>query len=305
MSKKTRIIKEELTKLYVEQDKTTYEIASIYSCDRRTISRYLKQYGITIKRHKRAYSFYYEQKLNDIQKDLILGSLIGDGCISKHHDGVNSCRFLEQHSIRQLEYLKWKKEILNNFVSSDIKIIDNSKNNSYGNELSCNFITVLHKEFVKFYEMFYKNKVKRIPYFQLSPISLAVWYFDDGSISKLGQKGNYYSARFHTESYDDESIANLQKMLKDMDISSNTINVKKKYKIISLPHIETNKLMNIIAQYANSIPCMAYKIKFSDNPVETQAFMSGVPILKCFGANTHDSLFSFRDDGIVRGSRKG
>lgn len=286
MSKKLEIDKEILKYLYVDLDKTTYEIAKMYKCHRKSISRMLKKYGIKIKRHKRKYSFYYEQILNGIQKDLILGSILGDGCIYKHHEGINSCKFIEQHSIKQFEYLKWKKEILENFISSEIKIIDNSKNNSYGNSLACKMETVLHAEFTPFYEMFYTNK-KQIPYFKLSPLSLAVWYFDDGSISKINQKGDYYAARFHTESYDDKSIDNLRKMLNDFDINSGIVNAKG-YKIISLGHRDTNKLMNIVKDY--EISCMAYKIKFSDNPVETQQNNAGVFDLKCSNAKTHGSL---------------
>lgn len=35
---------------------------------------------------------------------------------------------------------------------------------------------------------------------------------------------------------------------------------------------------------------MIHKIKFPDNPVETQIKESGVSKLKCFDANTHGSL---------------
>jgi predicted DNA-binding protein YlxM (UPF0122 family) len=289
MSKKIEISANTLWHLYVDLDKTTYEIARMYNCHRQSISRLLKKYGIAVKRHKRAYSFYYEQKLNDEQKQLILGSLLGDGCIAKHHKGINSCRFVEQHSISQLEYLEWKKEILQNFVSNEIRIVDNSKNKSYGNGLSCNFSTVLHKEFADFYNQFYDNRIKRIPYFQLTPLSLAVWYFDDGSIARINQKGDFYSVQMHTEGYDDNSIKNLRQMLKrQFDIDTRLTATKGKYKVITMGHVDSNKLMRIISPFV--VPCMSYKIKFSDNPVETQALQPGVSKLKCFDANTHSSL---------------
>jgi hypothetical protein len=288
MNKRLNITKEELNNLYVDLNKTTYEIASIYGCGRKVISNLLKQYGIEIKRYKRNYSFYYEQSLNDTQKQMLLGSLIGDGCIAKHHEGINSCRFIEQHSISQLGYLEWKKEILNNFISTDIRFIDNSQNKSYGNGISCSLNTVLHKEFVPFYNMFYKNGKKEIPFFELTPLSLAVWYYDDGSISRISQKGNYYSAKLHTEGYDLNSINTLRDMLKQLGINSGLANVKSKYNVITLGHKDTNKLMNIISTV--QIPCMSYKIQFSDNPVETQNSNSGVSDLKCSDAKTHSSL---------------
>lgn len=288
MSKKIEITKKALVKLYVDEDKTTYEIADIFKCHRSVISRRLKRYRISIKRHKRAYSFYYEQNLNSIQKNLIVGSLIGDGCVSKHHEGINSCRFVEQHSIKQLQYLEWKKNILQNFVSNDIRIVHNSTNKSYGNKLGCIFETVLHKDFAPFYEMFYDNKIKKIPLLQLSPLGLAVWYFDDGSVSKINQRGNFYSVQLHTEGLDDQSIENLRTILEQQFSINSGITQTRGYKLISLGHRDTNKLMEIVKPYV--IPCMAYKIQFSDNPVETQNDNSGVFELKCSNANTHDSL---------------
>lgn len=288
MSKNVEITKETLERLYVAEDKTTYKIAKHFNCNRSVISRRLKKYGIDIKRHKRLYSLYYEQKLSVTQINLIIGSLLGDGCIHKHHKGINSCRFVEQHSIKQLQYLEWKKNILKNFVSNNIRIIDNSKNNSFGNGLGCIFETVLHKDFVSLYEMFYDGDVKHIPLLQLSPLGLAVWYFDDGSISKNNQKGRFYSVQFHTEGYDDCSINNLRTMLKEQFNINSSITKTCGYKLITLGYRDANKLMIIVQPY--EIPCMAYKIQFSDNPVETQCANTGVSELKYSDANTHNSL---------------
>src|SRR3990167_8970511 len=166
LSKKLNIDIETLKHLYTDMDKTTYEMADILHCDRGVITRRLKKHGIPIKRHKRVYSFYYEQTLNEMQKELILGSLIGDGHICKHHEGPNSCRFMETHSIKQLEYMKWKKKILENFVSNDITIKRVDK--SYSKGLFCVFQTVLHKDLKIFRDMFYDNNgIKHIPYFRL------------------------------------------------------------------------------------------------------------------------------------------
>jgi len=287
MGKRIDITKTDLIELYVGQNKTTYDISTIYKCGRKVISNLLKEYGIEMKRFKRKYSFYYEQFLNQEQKDLIIGSLIGDGCIIKHHDGINCCRFIESHSIGQLEYLKWKKYILNNFVSNNIRFIDNSKNKSYGNGITCVFETVLHKEFNVFYNMFYKNGIKYIPEdIKLSPLSLSTWFFDDGSVSKNGKYS--YVATFHTEGFDKTDIEVLRNKLKDIfDIDSFIINIKDKYKVIRLNNVNYKKLCYIIFKY--TIPCMNYKIKFSDNPVETCSILNEVSILKCFDANTLSS----------------
>ena len=249
-----------LKKLYIEEDKTTYEIADIFGCERRTISKRLKKYGIDIKRHKRKYSFYYKQKLNKKQDELIVGSILGDACICRHHEGINSCRFLENHSIKQLEYLKWKKNILNNFVSQDIYIYDNSKNNSYGDGLGCSLTTVLHKEFIKYREKFYKEDKKKIPEdFELSTLSLFTWFCDDGSVHKNGRLS--YIGAFHTEGYSKEEVEILRnKLFEIFDIDTFVIKSRKKYFVIRLNGKNYKKLCGIIKKYI--IPSMSYKIKF-------------------------------------------
>jgi len=287
MGKRIEIEKKDLKKLYVDQNKTTYDIAAIYGCTRKTISRLLKQYGIEIKRYKRKYAFYYEQNLNKKQIDLIIGSLLGDGCVAKHHTGINGCRFIESHSIKQLEYLTWKKDILENFVSNKIRFIDNSKNKSYGNGISCVFETVLHKDFDQFYNAFYKNKIKKVPSnIQLSPLSLFVWFCDDGSVFKNGS--NSFVASFHTESFDKESIEILRNILKNkFSIKTFVVNAKNKYSIIRMNNANYIKFCDVVKEY--TVPCMNYKIKFSDSPVETCSVKNGVSVLKCSGANTPDA----------------
>jgi len=290
--KKIEIEKKDLKQLYINEDKTTRDIACIYNCEKSTISRRLKKYGIQIKRHKRKYSFYYGQKINEEQKQLILGSLLGDGCISKHHDGENGYRFIEQHSIKQLEYLMMKKNILNNFISSKTRRIDNSKNKSYGNGIAYSICTVLHKEFEKFYKMFYINEKKIVPYFDLKPFSLAIWYFDDGSLDVL--KNNKYIITLHTEGFDEKSIENARKILFDnFNIKSFLVFVKNKYYVIRLNSTETNKMINIIKKYY--ISCMNHKLKFIDNPVETCSVQNEVSVLKCSDANTLGSLYSLKE----------
>ena len=52
-----------------------------------------------------------KQKLSVIQKDLIIGSLLGDGYLMPTTCG---CRFRAHHGIKQKDYLDWKYSILKN-----------------------------------------------------------------------------------------------------------------------------------------------------------------------------------------------
>ena len=288
MNKKFIINADEVVHLYEKTNATMHQIASQYGCDKRVISRVLKRSGVEIKRHRREYSFYYEQSLNLEQKDLIYGSLLGDGGVYRHHEGKNGCRYAETHSIDQIEYLQWKKSILHNFISKDISIIDNAKSKTFGNRPTCVLISVLHSDFDSIRNLFYIDGKKIAPYFNLSPISLAAWFFDDGSVSKNGKHS--WFASFHTEGFTANDVNVLRSMLFDSyKIDSYVVNVKKNKQIIRLNNKEYAKLCDIIKPF--TIPCMAYKNKLFNNPVETCSAMSGASNLKCFDANMSGSLF--------------
>lgn len=287
MSKRLEIDTSKVIELYQERNYTTRQIADLYNCDKNVISRILKRNCIEIKRYKRDYAFFYEQNLSPIQKELIYGSMLGDGGVYKHHDGVNSCRYTETHAISQLEYLKWKKDILCNFVSNDIKILDNTYSKTYGTKPTCVLQSVLHKDFVDIRNFFYPTGIKVIPYFVLTPLSLAAWFFDDGSVSANGR--NSYFASLHTEGFDRESIEVARGMLRDcFGLQTYLINVTQSMNVIRFNHVNYMKVCEIIRPYTQ--PCMAYKNKLFDNPVETCSKKNGASDLKCSDANMSSSL---------------
>ncbi len=253
---------EDLKRLYVDRDKTSYEIADIYKCNRSTIIRRLKKIGIPIKRHKRKYSNFYKQKLTTYQKEILYGSILGDGCIHYHHDGINSCRYIETHSEKQFEYLKWKMEKLDNFISVKKPYrVDNSKNNSFGNGISYRFNTVLHSEFSILRDKFYNGEGKKyVPLFKLTPLSFAIWYYDDGSIDKRGNRISIFSLDF-----DDNSVNNLLKMLNDdLDLQGkcfvrkwNSNGEEKNGNVISFNKENVEKILLLLNNF--KIKSMEYK----------------------------------------------
>jgi hypothetical protein len=253
---------QELRRLYIDENKTSYQISEIYRCGRKCIIDRLKKFGINIKRHKRKYTKFYDQKLTQEQKEILYGGILGDGCIHLHHKGINSCRYIENHSGKQLSYLKWKMKKLDNFISVKTPYkIDNSKNKSFGNGISYRFDTVLHSEFTKLREKFYNNGKKYVPLFKLTPLSFAIWYYDDGSIDKRGNRISIFSLDF-----DDNSIDNLLKMLKDdLDLKAKAFKRKWKNKdidrsgkIITFNKEHVDKILKMISKY--KIKGLEYKI---------------------------------------------
>lgn len=117
------------------------------------------------------------------QREIVIGCILGDGYLRKLPGRRDA--FLEvNHSIKAKEYVDWKYRELKDFVKSPPK---SRKQNKGMWKQAYRFFTRQHKEFTELWEKFYKEGKKVIPRgFTLTPLSLAVWFMDDGSRTKKG-----------------------------------------------------------------------------------------------------------------------
>jgi hypothetical protein len=127
--------------------------------------------------------------LTDRQRDILIGSMLGDGKLTKVADGSKEkhSRFGELHCVKQADYLVWKSRELELFGAS---LKHDIKNNGF---LACEFRTISHPIFTEMERKWYardnenkyikieNKRVKKVPKdLCLSPLSLSVWYLDDG-----------------------------------------------------------------------------------------------------------------------------
>jgi hypothetical protein len=217
---------------YVNQGLSTTEIAKIYNVHRTTILNKIKKYKIKI-------------NINDKQKELIIGSLLGDACIVKRK---NKSYFRISHCEKQKDYLLYKKEILNNIVRTVSKHIDKR-----GNSTMYSFNTLSFNELNYFKDLFYKDNVKVINNIgeYLTPFSLAIWYMDDGS--KVNK-----SCKISTESFSYTENQILQSILKNKFNLDCKILKYKKYYYLFFNVSNTIKFHNLIKEYI--VDCMKYKL---------------------------------------------
>lgn len=124
--------------------------------------------------------FILPHDLSEIQNDVLIGSLLGDGSLSK--DGKYP-RLKIERSLSDLNYLSWQFSIFENFCSSRITTYhkyDKRYNKVYN---SAAFRTRAVPAFLKYYDKWYINGIKKIPVdIVLSPLIIAVWIADDGCI---------------------------------------------------------------------------------------------------------------------------
>lgn len=127
--------------------------------------------------------------LSDYQKQVLLGTMLGDSSFKKTHDMINpgiTCG----HSIKQKEYCEYKTSIFENLGAKCKHSKRNTPDKRTGKYYEIYTMRVpANSELKGWYNSFYQNGKKRIP-FELfeyfTEVSLAFMFMDDGSKTDCG-----------------------------------------------------------------------------------------------------------------------
>ena len=109
--------------------------------------------------------------LTETQTSLIIGSLLGDGAMRCKANALLEIN----HSFNQRTYVDWKYHILADLVGSPPK-----PRRGNGRRIAYRFTTLSSPQLTPYYRAFYRDGRKVVPYVSLTPLSLAVWFMDDG-----------------------------------------------------------------------------------------------------------------------------
>lgn len=141
--------------------------------------------------------------LNKIQHNVLIGAILGDASLVVNSWGKNY-RFHVEQSDNQKSYLLWKYGIFKNFTLSPpiFRMVTNS----------WKFRTLSHSSFTDYRKIFYSGNKKIIPNYidklLKHPISVAVWFMDDGCYVK-----RYSTYILNTQSFTLEENIKLQRCL--------------------------------------------------------------------------------------------
>lgn len=148
-------------------------------------------------------------KLTKEQREVIFGKMLGDGHLETQNKG-RTYRLKIEHSIKQKEYVDWQFDLFRNIVLSTpqekIKKINEISYVNYG------FSTLSIDSFRFFANQFYKDNKKKIPkliHRWLAPLTMAVWFMDDGSIKSDRNK----SLILNTQSFSKKDVEMLKNVL--------------------------------------------------------------------------------------------
>lgn len=196
------------------------------------------------------------------QKSIFIGLILGDAYLQK--TGKQNARLRLEHSVKQKTYLEWKVFLLKNYFQSKIEVL--TRTNSVWNK-TYQYVRIQSassSDIGKLQRIFYKDSEKVIPNainkLLHDPLSLAIWFMDDGYYYLRDKMSYIYIPNYHKE-----SINFLLQALKDNFQLMPLLKEKKKGLVLVFNVSETQKLMKLISAYI--IPSMQYKI--SPDPVST------------------------------------
>lgn len=188
-------------------------------------------------------------------KNLLCGLVLGDGTVHKRGK-----RFQMQHSIKQLEYLKYKVSLLKE-VGFNLEI-QTFTYNGY-EECRCGFS---NNYFTLIRNWLYskdtgKKKIKKEFLLRLTDREIALWYMDDGSLykrkGKPGKSGDSYELCIATYCDTEEEALNLIAFFKQRYDADFTVKRNKGKFSIRCGKRAAIKVLGKLDKY---IPeCMSYK----------------------------------------------
>lgn len=194
--------------------------------------------------------------MNSRKKAILIGMILGDAYLQK--TGKRNARIRLEHSDKQKDYLLWKGSQFPEFFQGEPKLIVRfnpvfKKTYSY-----YRWQSNASPEIGKFRQKFYQNSKKIIPY-QLPellthPLSLALWFMDDGYFYHRDKIAYIYIPK-----YSREEVERLLSVLKSNFSLEVIVRVKKRENLVLVFSVsQTQKLLRLIKPYI--IPSMSYKI---------------------------------------------
>ena len=136
--------------------------------------------------------------LSDQCKALILGSVLGDGSL-KLYQPYKNARFSFRHSVHQKEYFFWKADQLKEISGKSDHWLQ--KADGYGGE-KLRYQSLATEPLTELYRLTHEGgrlRIRRKWLNQLTPLSLAVWWLDDGSLIVNSRRGVFCTDPFTLE----------------------------------------------------------------------------------------------------------
>lgn len=261
---KILVSKEWLFEQYVTKKRSGNDIGKELKVVGSTVRYWLKVYNIPlIQKYQR---LQVPKDLTLYQKEIIIGSLFGDGCIAKPPQGY--CYYTFSQCVDHAAYVRWMKNQLKEWAAfqkgQDVGICSTTftLQGKTKTTKQAVFRTVSHPIFSELESLFYEKRIKVVReevLKQLTPQGIAVLYMDDGSFT-----GGHI--RLSLESFTEIEKESFCKFFQDT-YGIKFVLLKYKHNELKREYVcirtnkkeETKKFLTLVEPYIK-VPCMKYKI---------------------------------------------
>jgi recombination protein RecA len=212
--------------------------------------------------------------LSDVQWQVVLGGLMGDGALSPSKSG-HAARFRWGHGSRRVAYGDWKASL---FANLNVSRSTNAKGAVFHDVQPLPELAELRRAvYLGGKKVFSDDYLK-----QLTPLSLAIWYMDDGSFALRSEgkqrrtEGGSGRAEICVEAMEPTTRLRLRTYLADtwgIDAKLTTRGRQRKT-VLVFSRGATDKLHALIASFVH--PAMSYKLvpRFRDRFAVEPVFAS-------------------------------
>jgi recombination protein RecA len=180
--------------------------------------------------------------LTDNQRSIVVGSLLGDGSMRCKTNALLEIN----HSSHQQGYVDWKYSQLENLVRTAPKL-----RRGNGSRIAYRFTTLSLPQLTPIYREFYRDGKKIVPKLEITPLSLAVWFMDDGCKSRT-------SVYLNTQQFEMASQLALTRMLHQQFNLKTTLNRDKIYYRLRIAVASIGRFKQVVEPYV--LPEFRYKL---------------------------------------------
>ena len=133
--------------------------------------------------------------LTSIQREVLFGLMLGDGCLETSNNG-RTYRLKLEHSISQKGYIEHLYNLFKEWVLTEPRTRSFEYNGKNYQHLA--FSTLSHASFRFYAHQFYRDGKKAVPkliHRWLTPVAMAYWFMDDGSMKSRESKGVIFNTQ--------------------------------------------------------------------------------------------------------------
>lgn len=192
--------------------------------------------------------------LSKKQKKVLIGTLLGDG--SLEFNGYKGVRLQIKQKKESKDYVFWMYDVFENFTRTEPKQRKDTNQWYFG--------TRYLRELKYFFDLFYGDDKKSVPNdidnYLYDPLSLAVWFMDDGTLDYRPK--SHYAYSLSTDSFSVSDVEKLKKTLKNNFNVESSIQTPRsrgtKYTKLYIGADGRDKFKNLIEDFI--LDCFSYKL---------------------------------------------